>query len=69
MTMQPTYTAKQVKHLCMTLEMDHDAFKVLVDVIEEEMDLYTEEDLVILLQASMIFFTRSLLQLSLKSLR
>lgn len=69
MMMQPTYTAKRVKELCMTLEMDHDAFKVLVEVIEEEMDLYPEEDLVILLQASMIFFTRSLLQLSLKSMK
>lgn len=53
----------------MTLEMDHDAFKVLVEVIEEEMDLYSEEDLVVLVSASMIMFTRSLLQLSLKSMK
>lgn len=69
MTKTPTYSAKQVKELCMTLEMDHDAFKVLVEVIEEEMDLYSEEDLVVLVSASMIMFTRSLLQLSLKSMK
>lgn len=65
---EPTYTAKQVKEMCMNLELDREAFKIMIDLIEEEMDLYSEEDLAVLVQASMIMFTRSMLKLSLKNM-
>jgi hypothetical protein len=66
--MHPTYSAKQVKELCHHMELDHEAFKILTEIVEEEMNLYSEEDLIILCQASMILFSRSMLKISLKHL-
>ncbi len=57
--MAPTYTANEIKQMC--INFDSGAFKILVDLIDEELELYDEEDLSILCQASMILFTRALL--------
>jgi hypothetical protein len=46
--------------------MDAEAFRVIAELIEDEIDLYTKEDLVILVQSSMIMFTRGLLSVHLK---
>jgi len=67
--MQPTYKAEEIRKMCLELPMDHLTFSLLVDVIEEDLELYNEDELVILFQASMIMFTRSILQMSLKNMR
>jgi len=67
--MQPTYKAEEIRKMCIELPMDHLTFSLLVDVIEEDLELYNEDELVILFQASMIMFTRSILQMSLKNMR
>ncbi len=48
------------------MDLDYEGFKVLSDLIDEEIDLYSADDLPVLVQASMIVFTRSLLKFSLK---
>lgn len=53
--------------MCQSMEVDSD-FKILADLIDEEIDLYPDEDIPILMAASMIMFTRSMLKLSLKNL-
>jgi hypothetical protein len=63
---EPTYTAKQVREMCSSMDLDYEGFKVLSDLIDEEIDLYSADDLPVLVQASMIVFTRSLLKFSLK---
>lgn len=55
--------------MCQTLPMEHEVFKTLVGLIEEEINLYSESELEILTQASMIMFNRSLLNGSLKFLK
>lgn len=52
--------------MCMKLEVEHDTFKTLVELIEEEIDLYGPEDMIILTQASFIMFNRALLAGALK---
>lgn len=47
--------------MCMDFTFDFGTFKILVDLIEDEMQLYNEEDLLIIMQGSFILFTRSLL--------
>jgi hypothetical protein len=64
MIIQPTYTAGEI--LEMSKRMDAEAFRVIAELIEDEIDLYTKEDLVILVQSSMIMFTRGLLSVHLK---
>lgn len=59
--MTPTYTAADIKKLCMTLPVEYDTFKIMVDIIDEEISLYSQEDLIILTQASMIMFCRCML--------
>lgn len=49
------------------MDMEHETFKILSDLIEEELHLYKEDELVILCECSMIMFTRSLLKISLKN--
>lgn len=56
----PTYSALQVKELCSTIK-DIGAIRILAQLIDEEIDLYPKEDLGIIMNASMILFTRSLL--------
>ena len=67
--MQPTYKAEEIRQMCLELPMDHATFSILVEVIEEDLELYNEDELIILFQASMIMFTRSLLKLSLKNIK
>lgn len=64
----PTYSAYEVKRLCLEMESDGD-FKILAELIEEEIDLYPVDQLPVLIEASMIIFTRSLLKYSLKQLK
>jgi hypothetical protein len=55
--------------MCSKMDMDHDSFKVLAELIDEEIDLYEPEDIPVLMMASMIIFTRSLMKISLKNIR
>lgn len=64
----PTYSAAEIKKLCMEMELDQD-FQVLSQLIEEEMHLYSADEIPILVEASMIAFTRSLLKFSNKQLK
>ncbi len=66
---QPTYSALEIKRMCTDFSLECSIFKTIVELVEEEFHLYSEDDLVILMQASMIMFTRSLLKLSLNNLR
>ena len=66
---QPTYKAEEIRIMCLELPMDHATFSILVGVIEEDLELYNEDELIVLFQASMIMFTRSILQMSLKNMR
>lgn len=54
--------------MCQDLDPQYETFKILQELIDEEIDLYTDEDIPVLMTASMIAFTRSLLKLSLNSL-
>lgn len=49
------------------MDMEHETFKILSELIEEELHLYKEDELVILCECSMIVFTRSLLKISIKN--
>lgn len=62
MRMQPTYSAKEILEMCRRLELDDYTIRIIIDLIDEELDLYNESELVILIQASMILFNRSLLK-------
>ncbi len=55
----PTYTAQEILQMCLQPDQD---FKILAELIDEEIGLYSPDDIAILLQASMIIFTRSLLK-------
>jgi hypothetical protein len=55
--------------MCLEWPMEYRTFKILVDIIEEDLDLYSVDELSILFEASMIMFTRSILQMSLKGMR
>lgn len=65
MMREPTYTADEIRRKALTL--DTDSFKILIDLIDEELDRYSPEELPIILQASMILFTRSLLKFAWKN--
>lgn len=66
---KPTYTANEIKKMVSTFGVEYETFKTISDIVEEEIDLYSQEELIILTEASMIMFTRSLLKLSLKNIR
>jgi hypothetical protein len=38
--------------MCSKMDMDHDSFKVLAELIDEEIDLYEPEDIPVLMMAS-----------------
>lgn len=63
--MTPIYTATEIKQMAGSLS-NLDAIKILAGLIDEELDLYSQEDVIILMQASTILFTRSLLLASMK---
>ncbi len=69
MKREPTYSAQEIKQMCITTSMHPDAFKIIAEVIEEEIELYNQDDLIILCEASMILFTRSLLMGSIKFIK
>ncbi len=56
----PTYTAMQIKEMAANV-CDYQAMKILGELINEEIELYTPEELPIIMNASMILFSRSLL--------
>lgn len=61
----PTYQAQQLKEMAITVT-DYDAMKILAQLINEEIGLYSKEDMEIISEASMILFNRSLLMKFLK---
>ena len=65
MKLQPTYTANEILSMCLNSEFDFYSFKIFVALLEEELHLYDHDDLVIITNASMIIFTRTLLKTSL----
>lgn len=69
MKVQPTYTANEIRKMVSTFALEYEVFKTIVDIVEEEIDLYDEEDLIIITQASLIMFSRSMLKLSLKNIK
>lgn len=69
MTRQPTYTAEQIKDMCANMSLDYEGFKILSDLIDEEIDLYPPEDIPVLMQASMLVFSRTMFKFSLKRLQ
>ncbi len=69
MKMAPTYTAEEIRTMCITTSMHPEAFKILAELINEEIELYNQEDLIIIIEASMILFTRSLLMGSIKFMK
>jgi len=66
---QPTYSAEEIKSMCINFSLEYSIFKTIVDIIEDEFELYNDEDLIILMQASVIMFSRSMLKLSLNNMR
>ena len=66
---QPTYSALEIKDMCTNFSLEYSIFKTIVDIIEDEFELYNDEDLIILMQASVIMFSRSMLKLSLNNMR
>jgi hypothetical protein len=54
--------------MCSKMDMDYNSFKILAELIDEEIDLYEPEDIPVLMMASMIIFTRSLMKISVKNL-
>lgn len=66
---KPTYQANEIKRMCLETDMDYKEFKILSDLINEEIEFYTSEELVILCDCSMIMFTKSMLKLTIKNLK
>jgi hypothetical protein len=69
MMKSPTYSAEEIREMCINFELEYESFKTIVDLVDQEMSLYTDEELVIIMQASVIMFSRSMLKLSLKNLK
>lgn len=63
---KPTYTALQIKEMAAKVT-DYEAMKILSELINEEIELYSNEDMQIITEATMILFQRSLLMKFLKS--
>jgi len=65
MKVNPTYSADEIKDMCLSMTLDFYSFKIFVELIDSELHLYNQEELNTLMQAGMIVFTRSLLMGSL----
>jgi hypothetical protein len=65
---QPVYSATEIKKMCLTVDVSHETFQLISDIIEEDFHLYSDSDLVILMEASMIMFARCMLISSLNIL-
>ncbi len=59
--MQPTYTAEEIKEMCKAADFDFESYSKLAELIEEEIHLYSPEDLHVLAQASIIAMNRGLI--------
>lgn len=57
----PTYTAQQIKEMVANPDMDQEGFRILAELISEEIGLYEPHELPTLTHASFILFNRSLL--------
>lgn len=66
---KPTYQADEIKRMCLETDMNHEEFKILSDLINEEIEFYSTDELVILCEISMIMFTKSMLKLTIKNLK
>lgn len=66
---KPTYTADEIKQMCLNLEMEYETFKILTELIENELELYSTEEMEILTEASFIMFNRALLNGALKFMK
>lgn len=58
MNLVPTYTALEIKS--MAVRLNPESFRTMIPTIERDLELYSTEDLDILIQASMIMFTKSI---------
>jgi hypothetical protein len=63
---EPTYTAMEIKKICLAADFDYNSYKILTDLIEKEIHLYPEEDFGILAQAAIIALNRIILKQHLK---
>lgn len=62
----PTYSVSEIR--AMMKSMDLDSMKVLIKLIDEEIDLYEGEELEQMTHVALVLFTRSLLLGGLKHL-
>jgi len=58
----PTYTAAEIKEMCKAADFDYESYKILVELIEKEIHMYSTEDLRLLAEASIIAMNRGLLK-------
>ena len=65
----PTYSAKELRQMSLTLDVDYEGYKILTELINEEFDLYSEEDMPVIIQVSMTLFTKALLKGAIKFLK
>lgn len=69
MKQKPTYSAIEIYRMCATVKVDYITFKLLTELIEEEIELYSQDELIILMNASIIMFCRCMLEGALNYLK
>lgn len=57
----PTYTAHEIHKMCCTMALEGDTFKILCDLVEEEMDCYTNDELLFINDGLFRLFLRRLI--------
>lgn len=67
MPTKPTYTADEILQMCLDNQLDNGTVKILIELVDDELNLYDEDELTIILRASMICWIRSLLRGSIKN--
>lgn len=65
----PTYTAKELLNLSLTIDVDFEGYKILTELINDELDLYEEKDIPTIKRASENLFIKALLKGALKFLK
>ena len=65
MSKQPTYSANEIYKMCTTMQVDKAACDTLSDLLDEELDLYNEIELEVLMKSAIILFTRAALKIHL----
>jgi hypothetical protein len=63
---KPTYSPAEIRQMCQSIDVE--SYKTLIEILDEEIDLYNDEELKELMNVSMIIFTRTLLRGSIKNL-